>query len=121
MRAARSSGKPNAPVEYRCAYRPIKTNVPGIDICEHLPMLAGMADKYAIIRSIAHKFADHGGGHKRFLTGRDPLEPTGFVNDYPAVGSMVAKTKIWRSRRRIFRALPKRSCSGRPRNSPSRA
>ena len=85
--------KPDAPVEYRGAYRPIKTNVPGIDICEHLPLHARIADKYALIRSIAHKFADHGGGHKRFLTGRDPLEPTGFVNDYPAVGSMVAKMR----------------------------
>ncbi len=57
--------KPDAPVEYRGAYRPIKTNVPGIDICEHLPLHARVADKYALIRSIAHKFADHGGGHKR--------------------------------------------------------
>src|SRR5262249_45495235 len=36
---------------------------------------------------------DHGGGHKRFLTGRDPREPTGFVNDYPMVGSLVAKVR----------------------------
>ncbi len=85
--------KPDAPAEYRGAYRPIKTNVPGIDICEHLPLHAQIADKYTLIRSIAHKFADHGGGHKRFLTGRDPLQPTGFVNDFPAVGSMVAKMR----------------------------
>ena len=50
-----------------------------------------LADKFTLIRSIAHDFADHGGGHKRFLTGRDPIEPVGFVNDYPMVGSMVAK------------------------------
>jgi hypothetical protein len=85
--------KPDAPAEYRGAYRPIRTNVPGIDVCEHLPLHAKIADKYALIRSIAHQFADHGGGHKRFLTGRDPLEPTGFVNDYPAVGSMVARMR----------------------------
>jgi len=54
-------------------------------------MHARIADKYAIIRSIAHNFADHGGGHKRFLTGRDPLQPDGFVNDYPMVGSSVFK------------------------------
>jgi hypothetical protein len=83
--------KPDAPLEYRGAYKPIPTNVTGIQICEHLPKLAMMADKYAIIRSIAHKFADHGGGHKKFLTGRDPLQPTGFVNDYPMVGSMAAR------------------------------
>jgi hypothetical protein len=83
--------KPNAPAEYRGAFNPIKTNIPGIDICEHLPQLARNADKFSIIRSIAHKFADHGGGHKRFLTGRDPLQPAGFVNDTPMVGSMVAE------------------------------
>lgn len=83
--------KPNAPVEYRGDFRPIKTNVPGIDICELLPMLASQAHRYSLIRSISHAFADHGGGHKKFMTGRDPLQPTGFVNDYPAVGSMVNK------------------------------
>jgi hypothetical protein len=83
--------KPDAPAEYRGAFNPIKTNVPGIDICEHLPQLAKCADKFSIIRSIAHKFADHGGGHKRFLTGRDPLQPAGFVNDTPMVGSMAAE------------------------------
>jgi hypothetical protein len=83
--------KPDAPAEYRGAYRPIKTNVSGIQICEHLPRLAKLADKFSLIRSVAHKFADHGGGHKRFLTGRDPREPTGFVNDYPMVGSMAAE------------------------------
>jgi hypothetical protein len=83
--------KPEAPVEYRGEFKPIRTNVPGIDICEHMPKLAQVADKYVVIRSIAHTFADHGGGHKKFLTGRDPLQPTGFVNDYPMVGSMASK------------------------------
>jgi hypothetical protein len=83
--------KPDAPAEFRGPWKPIATNVPGIQICEHLPQLAKLADKYSIIRSIAHKFADHGGGHKRFLTGRDPLQPAGFVNDTPMVGSMVAE------------------------------
>jgi Protein of unknown function (DUF1501) len=83
--------KPNAPAEYRGAFKPIKTNVPGLDLCELLPLHAKIADKFTLIRSVHHAFADHGGGHKRFLTGRDPLQPTGFVNDYPMVGSMVAK------------------------------
>jgi len=83
--------KPDAPAEFRGAFKPIPTNVTGIQICEHLPQLAKNADKYAIIRSIAHKFADHGGGHKKFLTGRDPLQPVGFINDYPMVGSIASK------------------------------
>jgi uncharacterized protein (DUF1501 family) len=83
--------KPDAPAEFRGPYKPIPTNVPGIQICEHMPQLARIADKFSIVRSVAHKFADHGGGHKRFLTGRDPLQPTGFVNDTPMVGSMAAE------------------------------
>jgi len=83
--------KPDAPLEYRGAFNPINTNVPGIQICEHLPKLATVTDKFSIIRSVSHHFADHGGGHKRFLTGRDPLQPAGFVNDTPMVGSMAAE------------------------------
>jgi hypothetical protein len=85
--------KPDAPAEYRGDFRPIHTNVPGIDVCELLPLHARVADRFTLIRSIAHTFADHGGGHKRFLTGRDPLSPVGFVNDYPMVGSMVARVR----------------------------
>ena len=83
--------KPDAPSEYRGDFRPIRTNVPGMEVGELLPLHAKTADKYNIIRSIAHKFADHGGGHKRFMTARDPKEPTGFVNDHPAVPSMISK------------------------------
>ena len=85
--------KPDAPEEYRGEFQPIRTNVPGIDVCELLPLHARCADKYAIIRSIAHNFADHGGGHKRFLTGRDPATPDGFINNHPMVGSMVYKVR----------------------------
>jgi hypothetical protein len=85
--------KPEAPVEYRGIFSPIRTNVPGIEVCEHLPLHAKCADKYTLIRSVAHEFADHGGGHKRFLTGYKPKEPTGFVNDYPMAGSVVARLR----------------------------
>src|SRR5262245_43116381 len=42
--------KPSAPSEFRGQFSPIATNVPGIEICEHMPILAKMADKYAVIR-----------------------------------------------------------------------
>jgi hypothetical protein len=83
--------KPDAPAEYRGLFNPIRTNVSGLDVCELLPRHAKCADQYSIIRSISHEFADHGGGHKRFLTGREPKTPVGFVNDAPAVGSIVSK------------------------------
>lgn len=81
--------KPEAPVEYRGDFRPIKTNVSGVEVCELLPLHAKIADKYNIIRSIHHKFADHGGGHKRMMTGRAPATPTGTINDAPSITSII--------------------------------
>lgn len=85
--------KPEAPAEYRGEFRPIATTVPGFEVCELMPLHAKVAHQYNIVRSIAHQFADHGGGHKRFMTGRNPKTPTEFVNDAPAVGSIVAKSR----------------------------
>ncbi|MBL9133754.1 MAG: DUF1501 domain-containing protein, partial [Verrucomicrobiaceae bacterium] len=83
--------KPNAPVEYRGVLNPIRTNVPGTHICELFPRQAKIADKFNIIRSVHHEFSDHGGGHKRFMTGRAPALPVGFVNDAPAVSSIIQR------------------------------
>ena len=83
--------KPDAPREYRGIFQPIHTNVSGMDVCELLPRHAKCADKYTLIRSVHHDFSDHGGGHKRFLTGRIPATPTGFVNDAPSVLSIINK------------------------------
>src|SRR5687767_75767 len=51
--------KPDAPAEIRGEFRPIKTNVNGIEICELMPKLAKMADKYAIIRSLVGARDEH--------------------------------------------------------------
>ena len=83
--------KPDAPSEYRGIFSPIRTNVPGIEVSEQFPMHAKIADKFNIIRSVCHEFADHGGGHKRFLTGRIPATPVGTVNDAPSVLSITNK------------------------------
>jgi hypothetical protein len=85
--------KPDAPEEYRGEFRPISINVPGIDVCELLPLHAKCADKFTRIRSIAHRFNDHGGGSKRVMTGRIPKTPTGTVNDAPSVISIVNKMR----------------------------
>ena len=62
--------KPDAPAEIRGEYSPIKTNVPGMEICELFPKLAKMADKFAIIRSLADSDGEHSAyqcmtGHRR--------------------------------------------------------
>ena len=54
--------KPDAPRDYRGIFRPIETNVPGMEVCELFPRHARIADKFNLIRSIHHGFADHGGG-----------------------------------------------------------
>src|ERR1044071_8340941 len=51
--------KMDAPLEVRGEFRPIPTAVPGIQICEHLPLLAGMMDKYTLIRSMVGALDDH--------------------------------------------------------------
>ncbi len=84
--------KPDAPSDYRGEFRPVPTNVSGLDVCELMPMHTRCADRYNIVRSVRHSFSDHGGGHKRFLTGRKPAEPTGFVNDAPMAGSLAIKS-----------------------------
>src|SRR5215207_3389345 len=53
--------KPKTSSDYRGAFDPIDTKVPGIQVCEHMPRHAAIADKFNIVRSISHTFAEHGG------------------------------------------------------------
>jgi len=85
--------KPDAPTEFRGEFKPVPTNVPGIEVTELFPMHTKVADRFSLIRSISHDFADHGGGHKRLMTGRIPKTPAGTVNDAPAASSIVAKIR----------------------------
>ncbi|HUQ95431.1 MAG TPA: DUF1501 domain-containing protein [Bryobacteraceae bacterium] len=82
--------KPNAPIEIRGPYKPIKTNVPGIEISENFPRMAKHADKYAIIRSMYHTAAAvHDTGHQMMQTGR--LFQGGI--EHPHIGCVLAKLK----------------------------
>ena len=78
--------KPEAPIEIRGDFKPIATNVGGIEICEHMPQLASRADKYAIVRGITHNVPDHGLGKKYLLTGNKPSQTV----SYPEYGSVVS-------------------------------
>lgn len=89
--------KPNAPTEIRGEFRPIATNVPGIDICEHLPRLARMADKLAIIRSLVGFRDDHNThwcstGHESHpAMDASPLVPGFPQGDWPSMGSVLSR------------------------------
>lgn len=83
--------KPDAPEDIRGEFKPIKTNVPGIEICEHLPRLAKLAHRYTILRSLHHERAQHSGGTHRFLTGHASIAANLKNGEYPEIGSIVAK------------------------------
>jgi Protein of unknown function (DUF1501) len=79
--------KPAAPSNVRGPFRPIRTKVPGIDLCEHFPLMAQVADRFALVRSVHHHEAPiHETGHQ--------LMQTGFLfrggREYPHYGSVLS-------------------------------
>lgn len=83
--------KPDAPAEIRGPFRPIRTNAVGVHITEHLPLLAKLADKFALVRSLHHNRAEHSGGTHRFLTGYPSVAANLNNAEYLDIGSVVAK------------------------------
>ncbi|MCU0876456.1 MAG: DUF1501 domain-containing protein [Pirellulaceae bacterium] len=81
--------KPNSASEYRGTFNPIKTNVDGVEICEHLPLLAQCADKFAILRGVSHTLGAHELGTEYVNTGNRPIPSL----EYPGYGSVVTKEK----------------------------
>src|SRR5262249_18832447 len=80
--------KPDAPKEFRGEFKPIDTNVPGVQICEHFPLQAKVWDKLAVVRSVVavEKHADS-------------LSLTGYIENvnrpagHPSFGSVVSKLR----------------------------
>ncbi|MEZ6060018.1 MAG: DUF1501 domain-containing protein [Planctomycetaceae bacterium] len=70
--------KPNAPAEIRGEFKPISTTVPGLQICEHLPNMAALAHKYALVRTLSHGDNNHLMSTHHVLTGH--LQPGGFFD-----------------------------------------
>ena len=83
--------KPQAPVEYRGIWNPIKTNVPGIEITELFPRQAKVADKFAILRSLHHDTGDHFGGSHRMLTTKGGVSGANRIAQFPSIGAVVAR------------------------------
>ena len=84
--------KPDAPQDYRGAFGAMRTSVPGVQICDHLPMSAKIQHKYSIIRSLHHNDAGHSAGDQIMFTGYAPTPAQNFeINAYPSCGSIVAK------------------------------
>jgi hypothetical protein len=100
--------KPDAPAEYRGEFNPIKTNVAGIEISEHLPRLAQCADMYALLRGVSHTLAAHELGTKYMNSGNRPLPSL----EFPGFGAVVSKELPGPSDLPSFVAIP---------NTPQRA
>ena len=98
--------KPNAPVEIRGPYKPIKTNVPGIEISENFPRTAKHADKFSLVRSVYHTAAAvHDTGHQMMQTGR--LFQGGI--EHPHFGCVLNNSRARRATSRRTSCCPARS------------
>lgn len=92
--------KPEAPAEVRGPFHPIATALPGVHICEHLPRLARLAQRYALVRSVSHNNHNHTPMIYYTLTGR-PVEQPGQDNDVrppqrgdsPHIGAVMASMR----------------------------
>src|SRR5436190_2654508 len=89
--------KPDAPAEIRGEFRPIATNVPGLDVCELMARLAGMADKLAIIRSLVGFRDDHNthwcstGWESHPPMASSPIVAGYPPGDWPSLGSVLSR------------------------------
>lgn len=97
--------KPEAASEVRGEFRPISTNVPGMEICELFPKLAKMADKFAIVRGMVGSVDEH--SYSTAMTGyrENDLKSVG---GHPSIGSVVSRL----SQSSADRALPYVSLMG---------
>ena len=85
--------KPNAPAEIRGEFQPIATNVSGIHIGEHLPLLAQQMDKLCLVRSMTHRMPVHGPACSEIYSGRPyfgaPVTDQAREEDWPSIASLV--------------------------------
>lgn len=79
--------KPNAPDTIRGEFKPISTNVEGVQISEHLPKMAKVMDKVTLVRSLTHPVAEHGFASSWMFSGNVPTP----VLRYPHLGALAAK------------------------------
>jgi Protein of unknown function (DUF1501) len=85
--------KPDAPAEVRGSFKPIRTKVPGLQVCEALPRMAEVADKLTVIRCVQHTMKNHNSAGYYSLTGMAPPSDDQRLRDsidlFPAIGSIV--------------------------------
>jgi len=105
--------KPEAPENIRGEFRPIATKTSGIEICEHLPMLAQRSPLWSICRSLTHPTNDHSAGHMIMLTGKTMLPPGFDPNgskrtDWPSIAAVAGAVTRPRNNLPPAAVLPER-------------
>lgn len=87
--------KPEAPAEVRGVFQPIASSVPGTFLCEHLPRVAALADRYTLVRTMSHEDLDHGSAVYLSLTGRyharKSSNPPVRSTDEPCTGAILKR------------------------------
>src|SRR5437870_1886187 len=85
--------KPNAPAEVRNIFKPIQSNVPGVQVCELLPGMAPLMDKVCLVRTLTHTMKNHNSAGYYSLCGHAPATDDQRLRDsvdlFPAYGSVV--------------------------------
>jgi hypothetical protein len=105
--------KPDAADEVRGEFKPIATKTPGLQICEHLPLLAQRSQHWALCRSMTHNSNEHSQGHHIMLTGRTEM-PRGFspggpqASDWPSIAAIANATTRPRNDLPPVAVLPER-------------
>jgi hypothetical protein len=79
--------KPDGPAETKGEFKPIQTNLPGLQACEHMPKFSQMADQFTLLRGISHTVGDHPQGQSYISTGNRPTPAL----QYPSLGSVVTR------------------------------
>jgi hypothetical protein len=80
--------KPSTPAEVRGEFRPVATSVPGLRICEHLPRMARLMHKVAVVRSMRHGMRNHDSACTQTFTGRALFR--GDTENFSAVSEALA-------------------------------
>lgn len=87
--------KPNAPDAVRGEFKPIRTAVPGLHVCEHLPGLAAIVDKLCLLRSMTHRMNVHGPACSEVFSGRPfhmaPTTDQMSREDWPSLSSLTSR------------------------------
>ena len=109
--------KPDAPTDIRGVFKTVPTKIPGVHFSEPVSKLAGVFDKYTVVRSICHKDPNHGGGNHYMMTGAPTPVPVGcgaFVTFHPSMGSMVSYDRGVKGGLPAYMATPSNTRSGGP-------